>query len=83
MTPAGIEPMTFGYVEQHLNHCATAVPVLYRQYWSNMSCPTKINVRTTSYFMEIRYMFVGFHQPVIFFSRKMNEFNLLAPELFY
>jgi len=26
MTPAGIEPVTFRFVAQHLNHCATAVP---------------------------------------------------------
>ena len=26
MTPAGIEPATFRYVAQHLNHCDTAVP---------------------------------------------------------
>ena len=26
MTPAGIEPATFWFVAQHLNHCATAVP---------------------------------------------------------
>ena len=25
MTPAGIEPATFRFVVQHLNHCATAV----------------------------------------------------------
>jgi len=24
MTPSGIEPATFRFVEQHLNHCATA-----------------------------------------------------------
>jgi len=27
MTPAGIEPATFRFVGQHLNHWATAVPV--------------------------------------------------------
>ena len=27
MTPAGIEPATFRIVAQHLNHCATAVPM--------------------------------------------------------
>jgi len=27
MTPAGIEPATFQFVAQHLNHCATAVPI--------------------------------------------------------
>ena len=30
MTPAGIEQATFGFVAQHLNHCATAVP--YQSY---------------------------------------------------
>jgi len=29
MTPAGIEPATFRFVAQHLNHCATAVPDIY------------------------------------------------------
>ena len=27
MTPAGIEPATFRFVAQHLNHCATVVPL--------------------------------------------------------
>ena len=27
MTTPGIEPATFRFVEQHLNHCATAVPI--------------------------------------------------------
>jgi len=35
MAPAGIEPATFRFVAQHLNHCATAVPVL-------LPAPTKI-----------------------------------------
>jgi len=29
LTPAGIEPATFRFVVQHLNHCATAVPLYY------------------------------------------------------
>jgi len=29
MAPAGIEPATFRFVAQHLNHCATAVPTLF------------------------------------------------------
>ena len=28
MTPAGIEPATFRFLAQHLNHCTTAVPVM-------------------------------------------------------
>ena len=34
VTPAGIQPATFRFVAQHLNHCATAVPpgqVIYKQ----------------------------------------------------
>jgi len=27
LTPAGIEPATFRFVAQHLNHCATTVPI--------------------------------------------------------
>ena len=27
VTPSGIEPVTFRFVGQHLNHCATAVPL--------------------------------------------------------
>ena len=27
MTPSGIEPATVRFVAQHLNHCATAVPI--------------------------------------------------------
>jgi hypothetical protein len=30
MTPSGIEPETFRFVAQHLNHCATAVPICHR-----------------------------------------------------
>ena len=29
MTPAGKEPATFRFVAQHLNHCATAVPIAF------------------------------------------------------
>jgi len=28
LTPAGIEPATFRFVAQHLNHCPTAVPLI-------------------------------------------------------
>jgi len=30
MTPAGIEPATFRFVAQHLNHSATAVPTYHK-----------------------------------------------------
>jgi len=29
LTPAGVEPATFRFVAQHLNHSATAVPTIY------------------------------------------------------
>ena len=30
VTPAGIEPAAFRFVAQHLNHCATAVPLCHK-----------------------------------------------------
>ena len=39
MTPAGIEPATFRFVAQHLNHCATAVPIyicIYINNWTSV-----------------------------------------------
>jgi len=32
LTPAGIEPATYRFVAQHLNHCATAVPPITVEY---------------------------------------------------
>ena len=34
MTPSGIEPATSRFVAQHLNHCATAVPVSHVQHYN-------------------------------------------------
>ena len=38
MTPSGIEPATFRFVAQHLNHCATAVPPINRQHHQLYGC---------------------------------------------
>jgi len=43
MAPAGIEPATFRFVAQHLNHCATAVPTLNAQ---QLVKPTQPNEQT-------------------------------------
>ena len=52
LTPAGIEPVNFRFVEQHLNHCATAVPSftdapLTIQDWRTWRCEgtTKLSKR--------------------------------------
>ena len=33
LTPSGIEPATFRFVAQHLNHCATTVPMKIRNFF--------------------------------------------------
>jgi len=40
VTPSGIEPATFRFVAQHLNHCATAVP----RWWAH-GCPKHVENR--------------------------------------
>ena len=44
LTPAGIEPATFRIVAQHLNHCATAVP-LKTDVVNKKQAPTSMNVQ--------------------------------------
>ena len=40
LTPAGIEPATFRFVAQHLNHCVTAVPNTMVLYYNLMGPPS-------------------------------------------
>ena len=44
MTPAGIEPATFRFVAQHLNHCATVVPNTAILFLGNLN---KFRILTT------------------------------------
>jgi len=44
LTPAGIEPATFRFVAQHLNHCATAVPYIYTTEWKQFNANNLLNV---------------------------------------
>jgi len=49
MTPAGIEQATFRFVAQHLNHCATAVPVLQETSQIRVSRQARTNVGGRSF----------------------------------
>jgi len=46
MTKAGIEPATFRFVAQHLNHCATAAPY-HSQYLVKRACASQEGVWAT------------------------------------
>ena len=39
MTPSGVEPVTFRFVAQHLNHYATAVSLVVDSSWLKLSFP--------------------------------------------
>jgi len=53
LTPSGIEPATFRFVTQHLNHCATAVPNKLNNFFkitvilNNVFRPQKTRKKTT------------------------------------
>jgi len=59
MTPAGIEPATFRFVAQHLNHCATAVP--------------RTSVSNLFYFGMTLYMFRTVFPSIIRSSRASRQ----------
>jgi hypothetical protein len=46
MTPAGIEPATFRFVTQHLNHCVTAVPHIRHNVDKHNKCVTLLKLLT-------------------------------------
>jgi hypothetical protein len=52
MTPSGIEPATFRFVAQYLNHCATGVPttsnnvvLLISKHWRIIHMDTQESIR--------------------------------------
>jgi hypothetical protein len=50
MTPSGIEPATFRFVAQNLNHCATAVPATYKSRANFMVWKWRYEPRLSIYF---------------------------------
>jgi len=52
MTPAGIEPATFRFVAQHLNHCATAVPL--RRSYLLWKVTAELETDKVAYFKKIK-----------------------------
>ena len=65
MTPSGIEPATFRFVAQHLNHCATAVPTN--------------NVRTTDILMAVWVRYMG-RRDILHFTQLQHE-HLVYPNI--
>ena len=55
MTPYGIEPATFRFVAQHLNHCATAVP----RFQGNII--TKEHVKYTLFLSDCKQVRISLH----------------------
>ena len=53
MTPAGIEPATFRFVEQHLNHCATALTL--RQLCNDMFTTTNLSCEQHDFMSGVEY----------------------------
>jgi len=56
MTPCGIEPATFRFVAQHLNHCATAIPnkiIIVLQYSIIIWCYNTIVLQLSTVFSTV------------------------------
>ena len=53
LTPAGIEPGTFRFVAQHLNHCATAAALIIQFYSISRRDLKFIKISTTYWYLDI------------------------------
>ena len=69
MTPAGIEPATFRFVAQHLNHCATAVPHVY-------NVDFYIPFRRSSKRQKTKLFFILFRRPVTLYGCETRSLTL-------
>ena len=72
MTPSGIEPATFRFVAQHLNHCSSAVPPVLHVI--------KVNLFTSATNFHC-FAFVGPCIEIYFYS-KTNQMHNIS-NLFY
>jgi len=72
MTPAGIEPATFRFVAQHLNHCTTAVPQTGKCLCINyVKLTSALFLDITQHIVVIPYRIFGKNCPS-YFQRSIN-----------
>ena len=58
LTPAGIEPTTFRFEAQHLNHCANTVPSDLPKNEINTFCQQKYITATKCSFIECKAIII-------------------------
>jgi len=57
MTPSGIEPVTFRFVAQHLNHCYITVPCFYTTRKESDAASVTITHRSINVRYNIKYVY--------------------------
>ena len=78
LTTAGIEPASFRFVAQYLNHCATAVPV-YLFLWP--ICPRCQQLRPQAYTIQICYRTMSCKQPCFVDPRFIGQVSCVCVRL--
>jgi hypothetical protein len=78
MTPSGIEPATFRFVAQYLNHCATAVPSqTISWFYYNVLCGRSLKVKNFSlvrnnnlyiFIYKVLFIYISFQFASHFFA---------------
>ena len=76
MTPSGIEPATFRFVAQHLNHCATAVPLFKAICGKNLRMFTNIYAHVHTYICADINVCTHTNLKTVFRPTKLNKFKL-------
>ena len=83
MTAAGIESATFRFVAQHINHCATAVPLrvlVLSRYFTTQECSWYLNCLVREDGSDILFQNVGNKKPTPYnVPDKPGTVNPLTP----
>ena len=82
MTPAGIEPATFRFVAQHVNHCATAFPHYSSSALGKSQLTQPINL-SDNFVRHVEFLWFFFSFALVYSSFILLQCDFAEGELIF